>query len=170
MAASLEAFEDAVRTTTATVDRIPPDELAATLTEVVDEPAIGAPLPFDEVSVEAVEGWIDFDPTREKLLAAKTGVTGAILGIASYGSLVLRATPNVDELASLFPDRHVVLVRESDVVPDMTAAFDRLGPLWAEEAADVVIATGPSATADMGELVYGVHGPREFHVVVLVGI
>ncbi|TKX83368.1 hypothetical protein EXE43_24625, partial [Halorubrum sp. SS5] len=32
---------------------------------------------------------------------------------------------------------------------------------------DVVFATGPSATADMGGLVHGAHGPKEVHVVLL---
>jgi L-lactate dehydrogenase complex protein LldG len=30
-----------------------------------------------------------------------------------------------------------------------------------------VLATGPSATADMGELVLGAHGPESVHVVIL---
>jgi L-lactate dehydrogenase complex protein LldG len=30
-----------------------------------------------------------------------------------------------------------------------------------------VFATGPSATADMGELVYGAHGPREVAVLLV---
>jgi len=31
-----------------------------------------------------------------------------------------------------------------------------------------VFVTGPSATADMGPLVRGVHGPHQLHVIVLV--
>lgn len=167
MATGLESFETAVRETTASTSRASPGSVDAVLSDVVTRPAVGAPVPFDEVSLDETSVPITLDPTREELLDAETGVTGATLGIASYGSVALRATADVDELASLFPERHVVLVRERDIVPDMAAAFDELAPVFEDEAADVIIATGPSATADMGALVYGAHGPREVHVIIV---
>ncbi len=114
---------------------------------------MGSPLPFDDVSTDSAP--IAFDPTREQLLEAATGVTGAILGIASYGSVVLRSMSDVDELTALFPERHVVLVRDRDVVNGTAAAFDELAPLFADEVADIA------------ELVYGVLSPREVHVIVI---
>ena len=165
MATRLESFERAVRETTASTVRTTPENVAAILTDAIVEPAVGAPLPFEGLSLD--DAPVAVDPTREQLLEAETGVTGATLGIASYGSVVLRSTPDVDELASLFPERHVVLVRERDVVDDMATAFEELAPLFADEAADAIIATGPSATADMGELVHGAHGPREVVVVIV---
>ncbi|SEW30687.1 LUD domain-containing protein [Natrinema salifodinae] len=167
MATRLESFETAVRETTASTIRATPETVEEALSDAIAEPAVGAPLPFDDVAIDDASVPITVDPTREELLAAETGVTGAVLGIASYGSVVLRSTTDVDELAALFPDRHVVLVRERDVVDDMATAFDELAPIFEEEAADAIIATGPSATADMGALVYGAHGPREVHVIVI---
>ena len=164
MATRLESFERAVRETTASTVRTTPAHVEEELTDAIVEPAVGAPLPFDGIDLESAP--VALDPTREQLLEAATGVTGATLGIASYGSVVLRSTPDVDELASLFPERHVVLVRERDVVEDMATAFEELAPLF-EDAGDAIIATGPSATADMGELVYGAHGPREVHVIIV---
>lgn len=165
MTTRLESFESAVRETTASTVRTTPENVTDVLTDTIVEPAVGAPLPFDGVDTDSPP--ITFDPTREQLLEAATGVTGAILGIAAYGSVVLRSTTDVDELAALFPERHAVLVRERDVVDGMARAFDELAPLFEDDAADAIIATGPSATADMGELVYGAHGPREVHVIII---
>ncbi|RQH03570.1 lactate utilization protein C [Natrarchaeobius oligotrophus] len=167
MTGTLERFEDAVRGATASTHRATPETIGSVLSELLVEPAVGAPPPFDDVSLADLPVSVATEPTRQQLLEASTGVTGAILGIASYGSVVLRSTADVDELVSLFPDRHVVLVRDRDVVDDMAAAFDDLVPLIADERADAIVATGPSATADMGALVYGVHGPTEVHVVVV---
>jgi L-lactate dehydrogenase complex protein LldG len=58
-------------------------------------------------------------------------------------------------------------VAASDIEPGVKAAYERLGDA-AEAGQDThVLATGPSATADMGALVEGVHGPHEVHVIVL---
>ncbi|MEY7851919.1 LUD domain-containing protein [Natrarchaeobius sp. A-rgal3] len=165
MTTRLETFEDAVKRSTASTVRTTPAEVSRTVSDLLTGPAVGAALPFDDVSLEDVP--VTFDPTREQLLEAATGVTGATLGIAAYGTVVLRSTAGVDELAALFPERHVVVVRERDVVDDMATAFDELAPIFEDEAADAILATGPSATADMGALVHGVHGPREVHVVIV---
>jgi len=37
----------------------------------------------------------------------------------------------------------------------------------ARDGDDVILATGPSATADMGDLVLGAHGPRAVHALLL---
>lgn len=168
MTTRLAEFEAAVRETTASATRTSPGGFPAALREAVDGDAVGAPLPFEAVSLDAAS--VNTDPTRGELLAADTGVTGATLGIAEYGSVVLRSTDGLTEHASLFPERHVVVVREADLVADMPAAFDRLAPILADERADAIVATGPSATADMGELVYGAHGPRDVHVLVVESV
>ncbi|WP_129115626.1 LutC/YkgG family protein [Halegenticoccus tardaugens] len=140
------------------------------LREVLVEPAVGTPLPFEDVALDAAP--ITLNPTPEQLRGAKTGVTAAAFAIADYGSLVLESTPEGGEQVSLFPDTHVAVVRESDVVADMDAAFERLGPRLREGRSpganrSAVLATGPSATADMGALVRGAHGPKDVHVLLL---
>lgn len=97
---------------------------------------------------------------------ARTGVTAARFAIASYGSLVLDYDGTA-EAVSLLPTRHVAVVRAADVVPDMKAAFERMGPLLRAHPSSLVLATGPSATADMGALVRGAHGPETVHVLIL---
>lgn len=140
------------------------DEAAASIDAVVEDPAVGVPLPWEDVSLPA---GIATDPTPTDLDAAATGVTAAALAIADYGSVVLQATPGGVEPVSLFPDRHVAVLRERDIVPDMEAAFAWLGGELRATRGSAIIATGPSATADMGELVKGAHGPKEVHVIVV---
>ncbi len=138
---------------------------AADLEAVVEPPVVGAPLPFDVVSLSGIDGALD--PTPAEIEAARTGVTAARMGIADYGSVVIESAPNATEAASLFPETHVAVLRATDVVPDMAAAFEAFGRLLREEARSLILATGPSATADMGALVKGAHGPKAVHVLIL---
>jgi L-lactate dehydrogenase complex protein LldG len=124
---------------------------------------VGVRLPFEGVSLPDS---VQVDPTPADLRAATTGVTAATLAVADYGSILLESDPEGTEAVSLFPDRHVAVLDSRDVVPDMRTAFAELGPKL-REGASGVLATGPSATADMGELVRGAHGPETVEVVVL---
>ncbi|MWV63410.1 hypothetical protein GRS48_00990 [Halorubrum sp. JWXQ-INN 858] len=159
----VERFTSALADLDVPVTRTTPTDCAATIAGIVAEPVVGVELPFEGVTLPGV---VDTDPSPSSLEAARTGVTPASFGIADYGSVALTATPDGSEPVSLFVDRHVAVLRRRDLLPDMPTAFERLGP--ALRAGDsVVLATGPSATADMGELVRGAHGPKEVHVVLV---
>ncbi|MFT4963842.1 MAG: L-lactate dehydrogenase complex protein LldG [Halobacteriales archaeon] len=144
--------------------RVPAAEATDTIAEIVEKPAVGAALPWEDVALP--EG-VATEPTPAELDAAVTGVTAAALGVADYGSVLLRSTPDGAEPASLFPDLHVFVLREEDVVPDMAAAFEWVGERFREAPESAILATGPSATADMGELVEGAHGPKTVTGVVI---
>ncbi|RKD95324.1 LUD domain-containing protein [Halopiger aswanensis] len=165
MATQLETFESNLGTVRTDVTRATPSTFEAAIADAIVEPAVGTSLPFEEVSLANTD--VVCDPTSTQLREAACGVTAAAIGVADYGSVVLEATPDGAEFAGLFPDRHVVVLRKRDIVPDMAAAFERLGDRFRDGRDDAVIATGPSATADMGELVHGVHGPRETHAIIL---
>lgn len=136
----------------------------AALEPHLDAPAVGTPLPFEDVSLPES---VDTDLTVEGLEAAKTGITAAGYGIADYGSVVIQGDESGEEPVSLYADEHIAVVAASDVLPDMSAAFDRLAADIRSGTGQAVIATGPSATADMGALVKGAHGPIDVTVVVL---
>jgi L-lactate dehydrogenase complex protein LldG len=144
--------------------RVGPADLDAALAAVVREPVVGARLPFPGVDRPSS---VPVDPTVAELRDATTAVTPASLAVADYGSVVLPSTPDGSEPLSVYADLHVPVVRASDVVPGMPEAFAELGPRLRADRGDVVFATGPSATADMGALVRGAHGPREVHVVIV---
>ena len=140
------------------------DRFEPALEPHLDAPAVGSPLPFEDVSLPDT---VDTDPTVEALEAAKTGVTAAGYGIADYGSVVIQGGTDGEEPVSLYADEHVAVVAASDVLPDMGAAFDRLAADIRDGTGQAIIATGPSATADMGALVKGAHGPIDVTVVAL---
>ncbi len=98
--------------------------------------------------------------------ACRVGLTGAALGIAATGSIVVPSGAGRPQAASLLPEIHIAVLRRGDIVPDLTTALRRLDLAAAGMTA---IITGPSRTADIEmTLTLGVHGPRRV-VVVLVG-
>lgn len=158
------SFESSLDDVGVELVRTTADQFGSALAPLLDAPAVGAPLPFEGVSLPAA---VETDPTVEDFEAAATGVTAAGYGIADYGSVVIQGGPDGEEPASLYGDEHVAVVAASDVLPDMDAAFDRLAEDIRGGAGQAVIATGPSATADMGALVEGAHGPMDVTVVLL---
>lgn len=138
---------------------------AETLTGIVQAPALGTPLPYDGVTLAGTGVETEFSPGD--LEAASTGVTAATVGIADYGTVTIPSSSAGEELVSLYTPHHVAVVASSDVVAGMPEAYERLGEVFGDGSDTQILATGPSATADMGTLVQGVHGPHETHVVVL---
>lgn len=160
----VSTFETALQGTS-TVHSARADSLGAVIDEALTEPAVGTPLPFEGVSLSETAVSTEFEPSD--LTAAATGVTPAGLAIADYGTVTIRSRADRDELVALYTERHVAVVAESDVVPDMATAYEELSEEFGWGVDTQVLATGPSATADMGTLVEGVHGPKETHVVIL---
>ena len=169
MASKRASFEGALEALGVTVTSTTESELETAVTEAITEPAVGVTLD-ETVGAEAfslTETSVTVDPTPVALREATTGVTGAELGVGDYGSLVLSMTDQASELVSLFVERHVAILHEDDIQPDMDAAVAELDDRFNETGGSAIIATGPSATADMGALVKGAHGPKEVHVIVV---
>jgi len=166
MATELVAeFEDSLERQGVTWSRTESEAFESALREAVTEPAVGAPLPFEGISL--AETPIALRPTPRELREAETGVTAAQFGVSAYGSLLVQSDDAGTEQVSLYPTRHVAVLRESDLVADVPSALERLGEEFQAGRDSAVFATGPSATGDMGALVEGVHGPREVHVILL---
>lgn len=161
------AFGDALRAHDASMTRTDPAGFADALADLVEPPAVGVPLPYEDVSLD--EAGVETDLTTAAIRDATTGVCAAGFAVAEYGTVVLQPTARGEEPVSLYPERHVVVVREADLLPDLATAFDRLGDEFAAGLDDAVLATGPSATADMGSLVRDVHGPKTVHVLLVEG-
>jgi L-lactate dehydrogenase complex protein LldG len=159
----ISTFEAALADLGVDCTRTTVDDFAAIIDDIVRDPAVGVALPFDVEYPDSVT----VDPTPAALERAATGVTPATFGVANYGSVLLPSTADGAEAVSLYPKLHVPVVRASDVLPDLPEALDRFGDMAREDDASSIVATGPSATADMGELVLGAHGPEAVHVVML---
>lgn len=91
------------------------------------------------------------------------GVTKALGGVAETGS-ILEANGSGDKLkASLLPEVHVAILRESEIRP---ALGDTMPLVRSTQSA--VFITGPSRTSDIEmTLTVGVHGPGEL-IILLV--
>jgi L-lactate dehydrogenase complex protein LldG len=162
----VERFSERVADYKATVEQVPPGEVAAAVDAVlrrVGATRVGVPAGLPEewaaTGVEEPLSVADLD-------ALDAVVTGSTVGIAETGTIVLESGALCGRRAlTLVPDVHVCVVRTEDVVDDVPAAVARLTP-----GRPLTWISGPSATSDIElDRVEGVHGPRTLHVIVVGG-
>lgn len=103
--------------------------------------------------------------------SVKIGLTGVDAALAATGSIVLMSGEGRYRASSLLPTVHIAVMTADQIMPDLES-------WWVKQKADglehtrqhsnIVVITGPSRTADIAmELVMGMHGPRELHIVIL---
>jgi L-lactate dehydrogenase complex protein LldG len=102
---------------------------------------------------------------------AELGISGVDYGLADTGTLVLRTSPDQNRATSLLPPVHVAIMESKSILFSSDDLIARL-LLDLEEKGDLdsclTLITGPSVTADIElNLVLGVHGPKELHVIIL---
>lgn len=106
-------------------------------------------------------------PTDEQLSMAEVGVCGAFAGVAAAGSVCIAMGPPLVAMTSLLMPLHIALLPTDRIVARPRDLFDP-GCLNGEGLRrNLVFVTGPSATADMGPLVRGVHGPHRLRILLL---
>lgn len=105
--------------------------------------------------------------SRSELASADIGVTDTFAAIATTGTVCVRVDAGDAGYVSLLARTHIAVVSPTRIV-------ERPGDLFREDCLageglreNFVYITGPSATADMGPLVRGVHGPHFLHILVL---
>lgn len=145
----------------------PAADAPAVLESVLEPPVVGAPLDVVGLSLADLSVDVTTDPTLEELFDANTAITPAVSAIADYGSIVLQGTEDGEEPLSLYPETHVAVVAESTIHEDMASAIGGIAEQIRAGNHSHIVATGPSATADMGELVKGAHGPKAVEVLVV---
>ena len=116
--------------------------------------------------LEAVGGHVHHGRNAlEGLRREGVSVTPCLALIAETGTAVVASRLSGGRRAGLVDPVHVIEAREDQLVPDLAAALERIGPELAASSA-VTLVTGPSRTADIEQtLIRGVHGPGEVHVV-----
>ncbi len=106
---------------------------------------------------------------KSSAFAMACGITTVDHAVAETGSLVVSGKAEDGRSVTMLGEYHVALVYESQIVPDLYDLFpalradnpDRLPPC-------ISLITGPSKTADIElQLVVGVHGPGEVHIVLV---
>jgi L-lactate utilization protein LutC len=106
-------------------------------------------------------------PSDDQLATADAGVTEAFAGVARTGSICLAIGPPLLATASLLMPLHVALLPAERIVLRPRELFEPQGIGTEALGRNLIFVTGPSATADMGPLVRGVHGPHRLHILVV---
>lgn len=110
---------------------------------------------------------VNSNPTSNDLATANAGITEAFAAVARTGSICVSLGAGLAGHASLLPTMHIALLPAEKIVERPRDLF-RQDCLKGEGLRlDFVFITGPSATADMGPLVRGVHGPHRLHIIIL---
>ena len=91
-------------------------------------------------------------------------VTRACAGIAETGTIAMVSSPASPVTLNFLPETHIVVLERSRLVSSMEQFW--LIPESRPRAINFI--TGPSKTADIEQtIVYGAHGPRRFHVLLV---
>jgi len=170
----IETFEEKARELAAGVCRVRCDaaQIRQTIHEMTRDAAsvaVGAGefLPDGIVNeIRSIPGALT-NPTGEQLARAEVGICGAFAGVASAGSVCIALGPPLVNLSSLLMPLHIVLLDARRIVARPRNLFDP--DCFGGEGLrrNLVFVTGPSATADMGPLVRGVHGPHRLQIVLI---
>ena len=159
---SVDLFVERVADYRAEVVRCSPGEVEARIAEAL--PPQARVLVPDGLPWQVPGAVADTGLTAVQLDDLDAVVTGATVGIASTGTIVLSHGPGEGRRAlTLVPDVHVCVVREEQVVADVPDAVAVLDP-----SRPTTWISGPSATSDIElDRVEGVHGPRTLQVLVV---
>ncbi|MFO7447925.1 MAG: LUD domain-containing protein [Ignavibacteriaceae bacterium] len=107
-------------------------------------------------------------PNANQLAFADAGITDAFAGVAQTGSICITITSGFSTYVSLLPRKHIVVLDSKNIVERPRDIFNLPISNKSVEQTGWIFISGPSATADMGELVKGVHGPDKLHIILLV--
>lgn len=94
----------------------------------------------------------------------------ALLGVAEMGAVVTFTGKSNPAANNLLSEHHIVLVDTTRLVPDLEQAWVQINQEMETEGRPrgINFIAGPSSTADIeGKLVYGAHGPRHWHVILM---
>lgn len=95
------------------------------------------------------------------------GITECDALIAQTGSVLVTSRSAGGRALSVLPPHHVVLGRRDQLLPDLTAAFELLQRIYADNYPSFIsFITGPSRTGDIERiLVLGAHGPKKLTII-----
>lgn len=165
-------FETESRAAAASVERVRSSalELAAAVKRVaIGRIAIAEPLdlPAELFSELHRLPGVVLGRSKQELATCDVGITDAFAGVARTGSVCVTVDHDYAGPISLLTRLHIAVLAADTIVERPANLFHSncLGGKALER--NFVFITGPSATADMGPLVRGVHGPHQLHIIVL---
>jgi len=110
---------------------------------------------------------------REEFIQADVGISGANLAVAESGTLVIVSNEGNARLVTSLPPVHIAVVTVEKFVETLEQATSLVKTLVLASSglkmtAYVSFITGTSRTTDIEkQLVMGVHGPEELHIIIL---
>ncbi|MGO9741862.1 MAG: LutC/YkgG family protein [Roseiarcus sp.] len=175
-AARLACFRSEVLRTGATISEVAaaaeaPAEIARYLSEAnqpatlrMGDDARLVALPWDGAAIEIAHGASDGRDVN--------ALSAAFAAIAESGTVMLVSGADNPTTLAFLPENHIVVVFAEDVVADLESAFaklrERFGTLPPRTQNFI---TGPSRSADIEQtLLFGAHGPRRLHVVLVASL
>jgi L-lactate dehydrogenase complex protein LldG len=168
----ISQFEDEARAAAASVERVraSASELRAAVERVArGRIAVAEPLdlPTDLFSETRKLPGVILGRSKQELASCDVGITDTFAGVARTGSVCVTVDHDYAGPISLLTRLHIAVLSADMIV-------ERPSDLFRPDCLDgkglqrnFVFVTGPSATADMGPLVRGVHGPHHLHIVIL---
>lgn len=122
-----------------------------------------------ESLIKSSNAWVDpdiFSYNNADIYEAEIAVQKADFGIVETGTVIITSSLFRNQLPSLLPDRHVAVLRESDLLWNMEEFFEKFKATGIPNRMSFI--TGPSKTADIElNLVQGVHGPGNLIIIII---
>ncbi len=129
---------------------------------------------FDRIPLSGLEEALAANGVQvvpERDATVRVGITGADAALASTGSLVMLTGKGKSRLASLLPAVHVAIIHQSQIIANLetwVAMLRNEGLGVFQGSASAIMISGPSRTADIAmQLILGMHGPGELHIIIL---
>jgi L-lactate dehydrogenase complex protein LldG len=126
--------------------------------------AVAALLPPQLVQLRTGQGY-----EKVALESCDAGLTECEVLVAQTGSVCVTSRSSGGRALSVLPPHHVVVARQSQLVTDLSAAYEHLADRYgAEYPSFISFISGPSRTGDIERiLVLGAHGPKKLTVLLL---
>ena len=103
---------------------------------------------------------------RAALAPDVVSVTRACAGIAETGTIAMVSSPSSPVTLNFLPETHIVVLERTRLL----ASMEEFWSIAESRPRAINFITGPSKTADIEQtIVYGAHGPRRFHVLLIKG-
>lgn len=170
----IEQFAAEAVNAVATVERIPcnAESLNAALLKATEDDELVSLSEPDDLDASLFSEFkknpkVVTNPTKDQLRNIRTGVTDAFGAVAFTGSVCVSVTKNLSSPLSMLTRKHIVVVDINSIVPRPRDIFSEKYLNGKGLNRSFSFITGTSATADMGPLVRGVHGPGKLHIIVL---
>jgi L-lactate utilization protein LutC len=172
-------YEDAAEEVTAVVREHGAKAVMRSDHDILSEVPLESALKAEGIELEVAmrEPSDDADEDLERRLAlretsfnSEVGITGVDFAIAETGTVAMKPGIGSSRLVSLTPEVHIGVMTPESIIPSLDELFalTRDQHLSGEHKGMINLITGPSRTADIeANLVIGVHGPREVHLVIV---